>query len=153
MGCRSSMKRVCVTGLVLFLVAATVGAQEDDADPALYAVGALGASNLYNTYFLLGTLADGYATGAYTRSFAEELARDIIGLSESSVEVLEELSDNDQIVGSDRQLVARMIRAHQLLIQQSWGLIGYIEDGSRTEEWFYYRRLTWEAITEILELE
>ena len=50
-------------------------AQEDD--PALYAVGALGASNLYTTYFLLGTLADGYATAAYTASFADELARDV----------------------------------------------------------------------------
>ncbi len=137
---------------VLFLPPA-VAAQPKDADPALYAVGALGASNLYNSYFLLGTLADGYATGAYTAQFADELARDIIGLSESAVEVLEELSDMEAITGGDRRLVSRMIRAHELLIQQSWGLITYVEDTSQTEAWFYYRRLTWEAITEILELE
>jgi hypothetical protein len=135
------------------LLPTTLVAQSEDADPALYAVGALGASNLYNSYFLLGTLADGYATGAYTAEFADELARDIIGLSESAVEVLEDLSDDGAIAGGDRRLVSRMIRAHELLIQQSWGLITYVEDTSQTEAWFYYRRLTWEAITEILELE
>ena len=126
-------------------------AQEDD--PALYAVGALGASNLYTTYFLLGTLADGYATAAYTASFADELARDVIGLNESSTEVLEDLLDDDGLLDEDRTLVKAMIEAHTLLINQAWGLIAYIEDSSDTDDWFEYRRAAWDAITELLGIE
>ncbi|MFW5742781.1 MAG: hypothetical protein ACOC2D_05835, partial [Spirochaetota bacterium] len=103
-------------------------AQEDD--PALYAVGALGASNLYTTYFLLGTLADGYATAAYTASFADELARDVVGLNESSIEVLEDLHGDEGMLVEDRALVTEMIEAHSLLINQAWGLIAYIDDSS-----------------------
>ncbi|MFW5689126.1 MAG: hypothetical protein ACOC1U_06070 [Spirochaetota bacterium] len=122
-------------------------------DPALYAVGALGASNLYTTYFLLGTLADGYATAAYTASFADELARDVIGLNESSIEVLEGLLRDEEVVGDDRMLVEEMVRAHELLINQAWGLIAYIEDDSDTDEWFEYRRAAWELITDLLDIE
>lgn len=122
-------------------------------DPALFAVGALGASNLYTTYFLLGTLADGYATAAYTASFADELARDVIGLNESSIDVLEELLEDDALAGDDRALVEQMVDAHELLINQAWGLISYVEDETETDEWFEYRRAAWELIQEILRIE
>ncbi|MFP4114483.1 MAG: hypothetical protein ACOC2Y_06380 [Spirochaetota bacterium] len=125
----------------------------DEADPALYAVGALGASSLYTTYFLLGTLADGYATAAYTASFADELARDVIGLCESDVEVLQRLLADGDLAAEDRTLVADMVRAHQLLINQAWGLIAYIEDPDDTDDWFEYRRATWSQITELLGIE
>lgn len=141
---------VCVAGIV-------TGQEADqdvgETDPALYAVGAIGASNLYTTYFLLGTLADGYATAAYTARFADELARDVIGLSESSIDVLEELLEDDNLVGDDRDLVSEMIRAHDLLINQAWGLISYVEDPNDTDDWFRYRRAAWELITELLGIE
>lgn len=137
--------------VITLLLSAPVFSQEEDT--ALYAVGALGASNLYNTYFLLGTLADGYATAAYTAEFADELARDIIGLNESSMEVLQQLIDQKTVVGEDKQLVLNMITAHELLIGQAWGLISYVEDSSDTEEWFSYRRKAWEIITDILGIE
>ena len=124
-----------------------------DEDPALYAVGALGASNLYNTYFLLGTLADGYATAAYTAQFADELARDIIGLNESSIEVLRRLAEEGDLTGEDLDLVNNMIEAHRLLIGQAWGLIAYVDDASNTEDWFSYRRKAWELIQSILGIE
>lgn len=150
--------------VVMVAVAASLGAQSrgpqsggtesaEAPDPALFAVGALGASNLYTTYFLLGTLADGYATAAYTASFADELARDVIGLNESSIEVLEELLEDDALAGDDRELVEEMIQAHSLLINQAWGLISYIEDEADTDEWFEYRRAAWELIQRILRIE
>lgn len=160
--------RVLGAALVLLAVTGMVTAQSAGAsdsapaasmsdsaqsDPALYAVGALGASNLYTTYFLLGTLADGYATAAYTASFADELARDVIGLNESSIEVLEGLLADDGLVGDDRTLVQQMVEAHKLLINQAWGLIAYVEDDSDTEEWFRYRRAAWELITKLLNIE
>lgn len=144
-------RRIFLALVIALVMTGFIGAQEED--PALYAVGALGASNLYNTYFLLGTLADGYATAAYTAQFADELARDIIGLNESSIEVLQRLIDQEIIVGADRQLVDDMIEAHQLLTGQAWGLISYVEDATNTEDWFSYRRRTWELITAILGIE
>ena len=154
----SNPRRVILVAIMVFAVAAGAVAQTGDAtdttpdgtDPALYAVGALGASNLYATYFLLGTLADGYATAAYTATFADELARDIIGLSESSIEVLQDLRQDDGLSVEDESLVADMVRAHQLLINQAFGLIAYVEDASDTDDWFSYRRQAWELITELL---
>ena len=144
-------RRFCWAVLLALLLSAPAFAQEEDS--ALYAVGALGASNLYNTYFLLGTLADGYPTAAYTAQFADELARDIIGLNESSREVLQRLIDQKTVVGEDKQLVLNMITAHELLTGQAWGLISYVEDSSDTEAWFSYRRRAWEIITDILGIE
>lgn len=141
---------LALTGLAIGQTQATAPSVPDGDDPALYAVGALGASNLYTTYFLLGTLADGYATAAYTATFADELARDVIGLNESSIEVLEELLTDDGMSSEDRLLVQEMVRAHQLLINQAFGLIAYVEDASDTDDWFAYRRQAWELITELL---
>lgn len=122
-------------------------------DPALYAVGALGASNLYTTYFLLGTLADGYATAAYTATFAEELARDIIGLGETSIEVLQQMLLDSSVSSSDREHVQDMITAHELLILQTWGLLAYVEDPAQTADWFSYRKQAWEVIRRLLNIE
>lgn len=142
------MKRVFILCLVIVIGSATVVAQDED--PALYAIGALSASNLYNTYFLLGTLADGYANAAYPASFARDLTRDVIGLSESAVDVLGELVAQDDVVPEDRRLVERMIQAHNLLINQAWGLISYIDDPEDTDDWFTYKEQAWEEITSIL---
>ncbi len=143
-----------VIGILLAALPATAqstgGVTED---PALYAVGALGASNLYTSYFLLGTLADGYATAAYTAQFAEELTRDVIGLNESSIEVLELLLAESSLAGADKALVEEMIAAHELLIDQAWGLLAYVDDSSNTEQWFRYRRQAWELISVLLDIE
>jgi len=146
------------TAIVLFgglflIVAGVLSAQDATEDPALYAVGALGASNLYTSYFLLGTLADGYATAAYTAQFAEELARDVIGLNESSIEVLELLLAETSLAGSDKVLIADMVTAHQLLIEQAFGLLAYVNDSADTEQWFRSRREAWELISVLLDLD
>ncbi len=146
---RESQRLTCI--LLALLVASALGANEDD--PALYAVGALGASSLYTSYFLLGTLADGYATAAYTASFTDELARDLIGLSQSSIEALERIVLDERIAAGDRELLSRMLRAHELLIAQAWGLIAYVEDEEDTDDWFRYRRAAWDAIRDLLGLE
>ncbi len=137
--------------LLALCLAAPLSAQDEE--PALYAVGALGASNLYNAYFLLGTLADGFATDAYSPAFTDELARDVIGLSESATEVLGEILSAGSLSASDRTLVTDMIAAHELLINQAWGLIAYVEDRTDTDAWFRYRRQSWEAIRALLDLD
>lgn len=146
------MKRTIVVVLLAFATVA-LPAQDAADDPALYAVGALGASNLYTSYFLLGTLADGYATAAYTAQFADELARDVIGLNESSIEVLEQLLSESSLASADRSLIDDMIDAHGLLIDQAYGLLAYIEDSADTEQWFSSRREAWERIKILLDID
>jgi hypothetical protein len=141
--------------LAILITAGPIAAQSTESvtqDPALYAVGALGASNLYTSYFLLGTLADGYATAAYTAQFADELTRDVIGLNESSIDVLEQLLAESSLAGADKGLVQDMITAHRLLIDQAWGLLAYVEDSSNTEAWFRYRRQAWDLISVLLDI-
>lgn len=152
MGSRTG-RALLIAAIALAAVTGTLAAQTADQtseDPALYAVGALGASNLYTSYFLLGTLADGYATAAYTAQFADELARDVIGLNESSIEVLEQLLNESTLAGADKALVQDMITAHELLIEQAWGLLAYVEDSAATEQWFRSRREAWELISTLL---
>ncbi|MBU8913056.1 MAG: hypothetical protein KOO61_03465 [Spirochaetales bacterium] len=153
----NTRKRRVVVFVVLAILIAAVPAAAQSAegvteDPALYAVGALGASNLYTSYFLLGTLADGYATAAYTAQFADELTRDVIGLNESSIDVLEQLLTEASLAGADKALVEDMITAHELLVDQAWGLLAYVEDSSNTEQWFRYRRQAWELISVLLDI-
>ena len=149
------MNRTAVLVMVISaLLVPPLSAQDASTDdPALYAVGALGASNLYTTYFLLGTLADGYATAAYTAEFAQDLAHDIIGLNESAIDVLNELAEAGNLNANDLLLVEDMITAHQLLIRQTWGLLSYVEDPSQTDEWFQYRREAWALIRELLNMD
>ena len=152
---RRKLQIAVVVALLILATAESLSAQTTGVteDPALYAVGALGASNLYTSYFLLGTLADGYATAAYTSQFADELARDVIGLNESSIEVLEQLLAESSLAGADKALVQDMITAHELLIDQAWGLLAYVEDSSNTEAWFRYRRQSWDLISVLLNID
>jgi len=144
------MRKTVLALVVGLILTAGLSAQDAAQDPALYAVGALGASNLYTSYFLLGTLADGYATAAYTAEFADELANDVIGLNQSSIEVLEQLLSEQSLAASDKDLIREMITAHRLLIDQANGLLAYIDDSADTEQWFRSRKAAWDVITVLL---
>lgn len=148
------MNRRYVTALavaaVLSLCAGPVlGAQQQD--PALYAVGALGASNLYSSYVVLATVADGYASASYSENTARDLAEESIALHESSVEALRRLVAENVVSASDRAIVADMIEAHELLISQAEGLLTYIDDPDSSEQFQQYREAAWEKISTILE--
>ena len=142
-----------VTCLLLSAAVFPPGVAAESTDPALYAVGSIGASNLYTTYFLLGTLADGYATAAYTAAFAEELTRNVIALGETSIDVLRSLAAEESVAEADRLFITRMVEAHELLIRQAWGLLVYVEDPSQTADWFRYRLAAWALISDLLGLE
>jgi len=136
--------------VVLFgAVVPHAGAQEED--PALYAVGALGASNLYSSYVVLATVADGYASASYSDATARDLAEESIALHESSVDALERLVSGNVVSESDRLIIDDMIEAHELLIRQAEGLLVYLDDPERSEQFQRYREAAWEKISTILE--
>jgi hypothetical protein len=62
---KSRMSRIFTALLLLALIAGAVSAQEtSEPDPRMVAVGSLSASNLYLSYLVLGTVADGYVKAA-----------------------------------------------------------------------------------------
>jgi hypothetical protein len=136
---------------VLLLCAAPVLSAQEEEDPALYAVGALGASNLYSSYVVLATVADGYASASYSENTARDLAEESIALHESSVEALRRLVAENVVSASDRAIVSDMIEAHELLIRQAEGLLSYIDDPDASEQFQQYREAAWEKISTILE--
>jgi len=119
-------------------------------DPSLFAVGSLGASNLYFSYVVLGTVADGFASRGYGADMARSLAEEAIALNDGSRDALQSLLDEGRVAEEDREVVSQMIEAHGLLIQQAEGLLAYIEDRSRTEQFQRYREQAWERISAVL---
>ncbi|MFP4206978.1 MAG: hypothetical protein ACLFRR_01710 [Spirochaetaceae bacterium] len=138
--------------VLLVTVAAPVFSQEaeEEEDPALYAVGTLGASNLYSSYVVLATVADGYASTSYSGATARDLAEESIALHESSVEALDALVEADNLHEDDRRIIGEMIEAHELLVQQAEGLLAYVEEDGSSEEFQRHREAAWEKISEIL---
>lgn len=122
-----------------------------DEDPALYAVGTLGVSNLYSSYVVLATVADGYASTSYDEATARDLAEESIALHRSSVEALGRLLERNAVSEGDRSIVQDMVEAHELLIRQAQGLLSYIDDPESSEEFQRYRQAAWEKIAAILE--
>lgn len=133
------------------LVVAAFGAGAQEEDPALYAVGTLGVSNLYSSYVVLATVADGYASASYGETTARDLAEESIALHNSSVEALNRLLDGNVVSESDRSIVEDMVEAHELLIKQAEGLLAFIEDPEDSERFQRYRQAAWEKIATILD--
>jgi hypothetical protein len=129
---------------------ATQSEVADQLDPSLFAVGSLGASNLYFSYVVLGTVADGFASRGYGKDMARSLAEEAIALNRGSRNALQTLIDQGRVADADRDVVSEMIEAHGLLIQQAQGLLSYIEDRSQTEQFQRYRQRAWEKISAVL---
>jgi hypothetical protein len=138
-----------VAAVAFVLAGPILLAQEED--PALYAVGALGASNLYSSYVVLATVADGYASASYSENTARDLAEESIALHESSAQALRRLLDENVVSESDRAIIIDMVEAHELLIRQADGLLSYIDDPDNSEQFQQYREAAWEKISTILE--
>lgn len=136
--------------LAILTVAASPSVAQEE-DPALYAVGALGTSNLYSSYVVLATVADGFASGSYGEATARDLAEESIALHQGSVDALRQLIERNAVSESDRDVVSDMIEAHELLIRQARGLLSYVENPESSAEFQRYRDAAWEKIASILE--
>ena len=130
------MKRLGALGVVLLLLAVPGFSQESTADdPALYAIGAIGASNLYFSYVVLGTVADGFVSQGYSPELVQALAEETIALNQTSIEALAPVSGDRGISAADRQVVQQIIEAHSTLILQAESLLDYINDDASAAEY------------------
>jgi len=145
------MKRFALAVLVLLTFSAlTAPAQEDN---SLYALGAVGASNLYFSYLVLGTVADSYASDGYTAGMARQLASEAIALNTSSRDALQKLLNEKSLSADDQQVLNAMIEAHTLLISQAQGLLKFVDDPSQTTDFQNYREQAWAKISKLLGIE
>jgi len=148
------MKRLLALAVVLSLFAVPAFSQDSsDDDPALYAIGAIGASNLYFSYVVLGTVADGYVSQGYSPELVRALAEETIALNQTSIEALAPVTGDQGISTADRQVVQRIIEAHSTLILQAESLLDYLDDEVSATEYQRHRRTAWEQISSILALE
>ena len=143
------MKKLAVVLVVLSMLVPVASAHAEE-DARLYALGMVSASNLYFSYLVLGTVADGYASGGYGADMATNLTEEAIALTRSSIDALQMLVSDSAIAGDDRDVVEGLIETHQLLLRQAIGLLSYIEDPENTEEFLRYRDLAWKNISQML---
>ncbi len=145
------MKRLSFLLIVVALLGVPAFSQDDD--PTLYAVGAIGASNLYFSYVVLGTVADGYVSQGYSPELVRALAEETIALNQTSIEALAPVTADNAISQSDRTVVQRIIEAHSTLILQAESLLDYLDDEGSAAQYQRHRRVAWEQISAILALE
>ncbi len=139
--------RKAVVFVVLIALTGLVMPAAEQPDARLFALGSVGASNLYFSYLVLGTVADSYASERYTAQTARTLAEESVGLNANSRDALNELLASDMLEGADRRVVEEMVRAHELLIAQGYGLIDMIDEIDTGSEFQHYRGLAWEQIS------
>ncbi|NBC29092.1 MAG: hypothetical protein GVY29_03770 [Spirochaetes bacterium] len=152
------MKRLIALLVVAVLVAVSLGAQEDSAgsdtesaaDPALVALGAVGISNLYFGYVSLASVADGYASGAYTAATASSLAEESIAFHRTARRALRGLLNGGGVAEAERPILQRMIDAHGLLISEAQGLVTFVSDSGESSDFRRYRDEAWEVISQLL---
>jgi len=154
------MKRLIALLVVTTLVAVSLGAQDGSAgsassteaaaDPALVALGAVGISNLYFGYVSLASVADGYASGAYSAATAASLAEESIAFHRTARRALRGLLTGGGVAEAERPILQRMIDAHGLLISEAQGLVTFVSDSGESSDFRRYRDEAWEVISELL---
>jgi len=140
-------------GLLVFFVIFSFGlsAQEAEYDPALYAVGSLSAGNLYLSYLVLGTVADGYAQGLYDATVATSIVSETIFLNSNAQTSLVELLEQGNLSDEDLGVIANINRVYDLLTNQGEALIRFISDPEDTGDLFQQNReAAWVEISSLL---
>lgn len=131
----------------------TVNAQTDRENVVLEALGGFSALALYNTYIVVGAVADGYASDIYT----SEMATNLIAEQISSIELLQEhcdklLSGTVLQNPSDKEFVTGIREALKLLKSEAKSFKNYIESGSEGDQKAYNdnRNAAWTKIAKLL---
>jgi hypothetical protein len=152
---KSRMSRIFTALLLLALIAGAVSAQEtSEPDPRMVAVGSLSASNLYLSYLVLGTVADGYKTGSYNEVETRSIALETMFLNGNITDALEDMIKADIIDPAEREVVNEMIQSYVVLDNMARALISFVENEDDNGELYQAFRLeAWNRISDLLDLE
>ncbi len=135
------------------MCSAAYGQDGSEADPSLVAVGSLSASNLYLSYLVLGTVADGFVSGSYDLETTKSIALETIFLNGNSKSALESLIDSDVIAPEESMVVNEMIQSYMVLDNMAEALIRFVEDDEDNGAAYQVFRVeAWERISRLLGL-
>jgi hypothetical protein len=144
------MKKVLMAALALFLLLGqSFLFAEDD---FLYAIGSLGASNLYMTFLTIGLLGDSFEKNVYPAETTKDLIDAIISLTKTSQESLNALVAGGEVTGEDRATILEMMQAHGLLEKQAGELAKYVNNKATPNDFQFFRKKSWELIAKILNI-
>lgn len=123
-------------------------------DPRLLAIGVLAGQNIYTTYALIGSIADGYAYKAYQTEKVRQLMSDVAGMCQVAVEHLKIVQDTS-LLEEDRAAIENVIEIMTLLRSEANALASYAEsnDPDDLEAYNEARNNVWPRVREMLQLE
>jgi hypothetical protein len=150
------MRSLFLVFVFLFTFSQSATAQTDRENVVLEALGGFSALALYNTYIVVGAVADGYVSEVYTK----EMANNLIAEQISSVELLTEhcnkLLTGDVLQNpSDKEYVSGIREALKLLKAEATAFKSYIESGAESDQKTYdtNRNAAWAKISKLLGIE
>ena len=149
------MKRGITVLVMVAMLFSTLGLSAHEGhneDPRLVAVGSLSASNLYISYLILGTIADGFTSGSYDKDTTRNITLEIIFLNENTQSALRSLIQYDGIVSEEVEIIEEMLQAYTLLEKMAQGIISLVEDEDNGSFYRVFRQEAWEKISMLLNL-
>ena len=130
-------------------------AKSQCSDIVLKSIGQVSALYLYNTYGLIGSLADGLESSPNDSTSVRPLINEQISTLTSLKSTYSEMATNGGLAQNDQNFVYEIIDAYTLLIDEAKALNAYMKSPGTTEADFFQtkRKAAWAKIAAILGLE
>jgi hypothetical protein len=148
------MKTITLAFLCLFTSATF--AQTDRENVVLEALGGFSALALYNTYIVIGAVADGYAYEVYDKEMATNLVAEQIPSVQLLIDHCDKLLAGTNLQNApDKEYVSGIRTALYLLKDEAAALKSYIETGKEDDQKAYSdkRNSAWNKISALLGIE
>lgn len=145
-----------ITFAFLCLFTSTTFAQTDRENVVLEALGGFSALALYNTYIVVGAVADGYAYEVYDKEMATNLVTEQIPSIQLLIDHCDKLLTGTNLQNaSDKEYVSGIRTALYLLKDEATALKSYIETGNEDDQKTYgdKRSTAWNKISVLLGIE
>lgn len=121
-------------------------------DTLLETCGVLSAQGIYVTYYAIGSLADGYASGAYDDETATQILNEYIALTQLVNKQLNSLLRSEILSGSDIGAIVDLNNIYELLIAEAGAFSDFIR--TKDESYIYVydsnRTKAWNKIEELM---
>jgi hypothetical protein len=150
------MRSLFLVFVFLFTFSQSATAQTDRENVVLEALGGFSALALYNSYIVVGAVADGFVSDVYTKEMAISLITEQISSLELLIEHCNKLLTGGVLQNaSDKEYVSGIREALKLLKAEASALKGFVESGNETDQKAYdeNRNAAWSKIAKLLGLE
>jgi len=125
---------------------------EENIDPSLVAVGAIGAANVYYSYLAIGSAADSFVSGTYDAGLAIAISNEVIFLNEGVIKSLQAMIAKNGLSTEDKNALRFLVETYGILNLQAKELVTFItdkkNDGAGYQE---YRSSAWARIQKLFD--